>query len=874
MQAYPDYAQNGYSQTPKQLPADDKPGLDPTDRMYETPYAIALALGRFPLDTAEVREKLRELAPLFVMNMANDFDGAILYEEQAWHQVYRHLLEKAGVRDDLCELAFELIGAPPASGHSYAMTEEARDLLRKYNRAAPGGSSFAATWLTALCRDRKYCSRLITLLEHENGWVVINAVKTLMFMNESSAAGPISTLLGNSKTEAEYGYNTRFLYKENKHQGQDEYNAPSPCRREAFTRALGVLGSPEHVPLLVRLLNDERNVLEVRYAAAVSLDEIGADPAVAALKDAASGHPFHSVRLRAREALWKRGLQWDEPSSPVKDVAVAAPDESKAEMSRGNDIKAEMSRDNADSYVFIKGDNNMPNDFQIDIWRQTYSTTDSGPTYRPGNNLYRLEITDGRPEVSALTSFDGGYVADCEISWEGTHLLFARREKDDPWWHVWEMELSTRKMRQLTFGPYHDVQPNYLADGRVVFASSRIGMRDEYHGYPATGLTVMDRDGQNIHCVGFNLGRDNEPVMMSDGRILFSRLELFYSRLKTEITLQAARPDGTMNATLYGPERRDLWRQVTLLSKEKYWGEVPSRHRVLRLTQPQPLNRRQVVVATTAGATIVGPGRMNERIIPRYNNMAVTTPFPLDEKRILCAATERTFKREEVDLGLYIMNIETGELELLYNDPAAADYEARPVVARTPPRVLPDTTTPGAFTARLMCNSAYVTQEVNARRRGRFVRIVEGQPVPGRHHTHNNPSGEAWKNHVGTHARILGTVPLGADGSFYVEVPADRLVHCQVLDGDRRVVGNQLIWMYARPGVTHSCVGCHELPDTAGVTAGSSIVPNSSMFAPVKCLPTGGEFSYRAKVWNKGKLAIEAEERTRTVNAISFPARF
>jgi hypothetical protein len=58
------------------------------------------------------------------------------------------------------------------------------------------------------------------------------------------------------------------------------------------------------------------------------------------------------------------------------------------------------------------------------------------------------------------------------------------------------------------------------------------------------------------------------------------------------------------------------------------------------------------------------------------------------------------------------------------------------------------------------------------------------------------------------------------------------------------------------------------------VTAGKSIVPHSSKFAPVKCLPTGEEFSYRAKVWNKGSLMIEAEERTRTVNAISFPARF
>jgi hypothetical protein len=187
--------------------------------------------------------------------------------------------------------------------------------------------------------------------------------------------------------------------------------------------------------------------------------------------------------------------------------------------------------------------------------------------------------------------------------------------------------------------------------------------------------------------------------------------------------------------------------------------------------------------------------------------------------------------------------------------------------------ILPNTITPDAFTARLMCNSAKVTQEVITRKRGKLLRIIEGQPIMSRHHTHTSTAGEAWKNHVGTKARVLGIVPLGADGSFYVEVPADRLIHCQILDSDRRVVGNQLVWMYARPGETRSCVGCHEMPDTAGV-AQSFAVPFSASYAPIKCLPTGGEFSFRAKAWRKGSLPVEAEERTKTVNAISFPARF
>lgn len=855
--AYPSYAMTMKRKAPSRLPGDDRPGFEAVDRMYETPYSIALALSRFALKDEIAREKLRSIAHLLVANMASDFDGAMIYDEQSFQKITAYLLDRAGVRREVCEIAFQALGQQSSPPTPPRLPEETRASLLALAMGKPGGTSYAATWITALCRDRNYLPQLINLLEHQNGWVRINAAKTLMFMNEKSAVEPIAELLRESKTEAEHGYFTGFLFGQRGKQGQDECNAPSPCWREAFTRALGQLGSKEHVPLLIKLLNDDQNVLEVRYSAAVSLDALGTPDAVATLRHAASTHPFHSIRLLAREALWKRELDWD---TRLPDAAT--PRSSPTRPSENNPGAP-------DALVFIKGNNTMPNRFQIDAWRQAYSTTDSGPTYRIGDNLYLLKPAMADGTATPLTQFTGGYVADCEVSWEGTHVVFARRENDSPWWHVYELELESRKLTQLTEGPYHDVQPAYLPDGRIVFSSSRIGMRDEYHGYPATGLTVMNRDGTGIHCIGFNLGRDNEPAILPDGSIVFGRLELFYSRLKTEITVQTVRPDGTMNQTIYGPEKRDFWHKTQRASRDGGWGEAPPRHRVLRLTQPQPFGEQQVIVATTGGATIVGPGRLNERIIPRWNNMTVTSPFPLGDNKVLCASSVREGK---VDLGIYTMDAKTGELTLVYNDPATADFEARPVMSRRSAYSLPNTVPGNTYTAQLICNSARTSQEAITRDRGRLVRIVEGQPITGRHHTHTNPRGEAWKNHTGTHARILGTVPLAADGSFFVEIPADRLIHCQVLDSDRRVVGNQLIWMYARPGETRSCVGCHENPDSASVT-GQRAVPFSAKHPPIKCLPSGNEFSYRAKAWQKGSLKDETEERTRTVNAVSLPGR-
>ena len=853
--AYGEYALDAAGRGPQACPPDDRPGFSAADRMYETPYAIAAALSRLPLEGERLLGGLRRIAPALAANLVGDFDGAMLYEPEAAQRITAWLLERAGMRHAACEAAFAEFGQPA----SVPQTPAGR-LLARLAKRSDSGVRYSAAWLPALCRSRRDVPRLIALLDHADGWVRINAAKALRFLGARRAAGPIARLLAASKTEAEHGTCGTFI--------KAEYKDPTPRWREAFVRALGRLGGPQHVSLLAGLLEDDRNVLEVQFAAAMALDELGGEEAIAALRRAEAGHPFHSVRLVAREGLWKRGIHDED--------AVGSEEEAHGLRSVGmGGMRKRTGNGEIGAVVFIRGPNKMPNCFQIDIWRQTYSTTDSGPTYRVGRNLYILRPGPGGRAATPLTKFADGWVADCEVSWDGRRVLFARRGEDDPWWHVCEIDADGSGFRQITRGPYHHVQPAYLPDGRIVFSSSRTGMRDEYHGYYATGLTVMNADGGDVHCIGFNLGRDNEPAVLDDGRIVFSRLDLFYSRMKTELTVQAVHPDGTHNVTLYGPERRGLWQQVTRRSGEDWWGESGPRHRVLRLTQPQPFGRHRVLCATTGGLTLTGPSRYREHFLPHDRNLAVTSPFPLGDGRVLCAAAVK--KRDPKtrrfvdpsDLGLYVMDTETGRMTLLYNDPATAEFEPRPIRPRRRPPVVVEAPRSRSYTARLFCNSARISRESRVGARGKLLRVVEGMPIVSRHGTDRNP-GEVWRNHTGTLARVLGTVPLAADGSFLVDVPADRLIHLQVLDSDRRVVGNQLFWMYARPRETRSCVGCHEHPDTTSLRVRH---PLAARMPPVKCLPTGGEFSYRAKAWRKGSLPDETEERTRTVRAVNLIGR-
>ncbi|MFV1964163.1 MAG: HEAT repeat domain-containing protein [Pirellulaceae bacterium] len=866
--AYPRYAKQLDGKDPAQLPADDKMKFPSEDRMLETPYAMIYALCRLPLDHPQDQVALRRIAPQLMANLPGDHDTFMLYEREVGHRLTHYLMEKAGLRQEACEQAFEQLGQPRRV-----------PCLSEPQKWSVFPAYRISSWLPAVCTDAEDLPRLITLLQHEEGWVRLNAAKTLAWIGDTEAIEPITRRLVEAKAEADFGYSGTFK--------DEEYNDPAPRWREGLVRALGLLAAHDQTSMIVHILNDERSVLEVRHAAAEALADLGNEMALGALRDAAYHHSFHSVRQVANDALRYRGIELPpaanaQPTRPPEEVAEDGSRKKCQDSLAGNRTSgcfAQMSPDtffqDFDAVVFIKGNNSIPNTMgtveQADRWRQTYVVTDSGPVYRPGRNLYVLRPVCPDGKVTPLTPFEDGYVGDLELSWDALHAIFCHRGEEDPWWHIYRIRVDGTGLEQLTQGPYHDVGPAILPDGRIVFATTRSGIRDEYHGYPCTALWVMNPDGTDMAPIATNIGRDNEPAVLLDGRIAFSRLEVFYSRNKTELTLHAIRPDGTQDRVLYGPERRAFWRQLDHGPRTPADGqEAPLTHRVLRMSQPQPMpNGRQIVVVTQGGLILVGLRRDEEEFItPDYKTRSYTTPFPLPDGRLMCASTMKVEAREKVDLGLYLFDPKTKKLEMLYNDPATADFEPRPVLARRRPPALPDHTTHQGYRGRFVCASVFETQEPHVRTRGRLVRLIEGVPVVSRHSTHTN-DWPVWKNHGGTFARVLGTAPLAPDGSFFVETPADRLLHFQVLDSDRRVVGNQRTWIYPRPGETRSCVGCHEVPDST-IQRG---LPLAQQYPPLPFLPHGDEFRYRAKAWFKGHLPDKIEERTRTVRAVNLLGR-
>jgi len=863
LEYYPKYAKEVDQKDPAHVPLDDVMKFPSLDRMLETPYYFSLALSRLKISEPDDLAKLRRLAPRIVANLPGNHDTYMLYELESHHHLTRHLLDVCGMRRAACEDTMRQLGL-----------EFNADAVDESLQWSPLVGRRVAPYLPAVC-DRTDQRRLLNILRSDDGdridgWVRINAAKALAHCGSvEESADELAEILRDMPPEADYGYSGVFK--------TDEYNDPTPRWREAVIRALGLLGAVDHAGMLVAILEDERSTMDIRRAAALALVDLDrrapSTLVMEALRRAAGEHEFLSTQQAIRDALHAR-------SERIRPTHTATgPDRELVQQQTRQSQHQAPAWDDVGSIVFLQGTHVLPNMLSSeamgtvahgDHWRMSYVIASPGPEYRPGRNL--MVLAPPRPDAKPrpLTRFTEGYVANPEVTWDGKSVLFSRRGgDDDPWWQIWRVDAEGKELAQLTHGPYHHAAPAELPDGRIVFSCSKVGTRDEYHGYACTALYVMNADGSGMFPIAMNIGRDNEPSILADGRIAFSRLEVFYSRNKTELTLHAARPDGSMDMVLYGPERRQFWRSLDHgFRAPPDHSEVPLTHRVLRVSQPQVMpDGRKILTVTQAGLTLLDHRRDTEKLLTTDFSRAWTTPLPLADGRILCASTlKEDNDPEKVDLGIYLFDPETGRQELVYNDPAVADYEAKPLVARRRPPILPSVTTPTAYTGRFFCASVYHTQEPEVRLKGRYVRLVEGVPQIGRHSSHTSRSHNVWQNHGGTLGRVLGTAPLAADGSFLVEAPGNRLLHFQVLDSNRRVVGNQITWMYPVGGETKSCVGCHEPIHRAPRVSD----PLAIHQRPIDFTPVGNEFTYRAKAWFKGSLPMAIEERTRTVRSVNL----
>ena len=85
---------------------------------------------------------------------------------------------------------------------------------------------------------------------------------------------------------------------------------------------------------------------------------------------------------------------------------------------------------------------------------------------------------------------------------------------------------------------------------------------------------------------------------------------------------------------------------------------------------------------------------------------------------------------------------------------------------------------------------------------------------------------------------LLGQTAIASDGSFYVEVPADRPIRMELLDAGGARLRAEEHWFWMRPSEQRICVGCHAGPERAPENKVPEIL--NQILIPVKMLGNHG----------------------------------
>ncbi len=411
-------------------------------------------------------------------------------------------------------------------------------------------------------------------------------------------------------------------------------------------------------------------------------------------------------------------------------------------------------------------------------------------------------------------------ITDIDLHWDGDRLLFSMPGTHDKW-QVFEVCVDGSGLRQVTPGDQPDVHSYdgcYLPNGRIAFISTA-----PLQGVPCNAgvivgmMYLMDADGRNIRQVCFEQDHDYCPTMLNNGRVLYLRWDYTDTPHVWNRMLFSMNPDGTDQMEFYGAN--SYWPNAVFYARPipnhptQVVGIVTGHHvgRVGELVLFDPARGRRD--ADGVVQRIPGRGQRVEPVIEdkltEHSWPKFLHPFPLSDKYFLvsCKPTPHSL------WGIYVVDV-FDNMTLVKEVEGQALLEPIPLRSTPRPPVIPDKTDPERKDALIYLANVYEGPGLNGVPRG----AVKSLRVFSYHFGYQRIAG--IDHRVGTDGpwevkRILGTVPVEADGSVLFRVPAKTPLSVQPLDAEGKALQLMRSWMTAMPGETLSCIGCHDHRNTS-----------------------------------------------------------
>jgi len=440
------------------------------------------------------------------------------------------------------------------------------------------------------------------------------------------------------------------------------------------------------------------------------------------------------------------------------------------------------------------------------------------------NEIAVMTHLRGDPVVRTLRkAAPDTYIGDLQLHWDARRLMFTG-ESDKRLHRVYELDVETpERVTEFPFIPDDDVD-NYagcwLTDDSVLFLSnaSFIGVPCVVgSSYVASLYRWYPPDG-HIRRLTFDQDHNWYPTQLQDGRVMYLRWE--YSGIVHYVSriLFSMNPDGTGQRELYGGNC--YWPNAMFYARpvpedpHRFTAVVSGHHGVPRMGElilfDPTLGRRE-----TQGVVqrIPGRGKTVEPIVkdnlvddswPKFLH-----PWPLGGGYVLTAC-----KPDPNALwGLYLADT-FDNLTLIYEEPGQAIFEPVPIRPRPRPILLPDHVQAGEKYGRVKVTDIYAGPGLAGVPRG-TVKSLRVFTYSFAYRGMGSETDRVGFDGPWDVVRIMGTVPVEADGSAYFEIPANTPVSLQPLDAQGRALQLMRSWLTVMPGELQSCSGCHE-PQNSG----------------------------------------------------------
>ena len=440
---------------------------------------------------------------------------------------------------------------------------------------------------------------------------------------------------------------------------------------------------------------------------------------------------------------------------------------------------------------------------------------------RPAEFGEKARIVVVKPDGATQILTEGFHSAcDPDVSFDAHKILFSGKRAADDLWNIYEMQTDGSKVRQITDGLGNCRSPCYQSTlytiispqpwYQLTFVSDAAGTMNEDGSSVATHLYSAKLDGTSVRRLTYNLSSDFDPLLMWDGRLLYSswRRGSLEHGLAGSVDLSGVNLDGADNARFAEDSGRRVQRMpcvttsglVVFVESDRFTWDGAGQLAAVPLRRPL-VGYRQLKVSE--------PGQF------QYHS-----PSPFGGGQILVSRRPTDGSDSH---GVYRWDPASGATTPVFDDPGFHDIQAKLVRPRIEPDGRSSVVTEEDPHGKLFCLNVNLTdaQPSGLMPAGvaRRLRVLEGVPIRATDSDVYLPTLESLPAvvHGATvrgipplaARRILGEVDLADDGSFNIQVPANTSIELQTLDADGMAL-QSCNWVWAKNHEPRGCIGCHE----------------------------------------------------------------